>query len=473
MKKIVITILFVLVLLPSLTLQAQTQSEYHHVGDTIVGRSPIYYYQWWSDVWLADTSKRLHASCIGPWIHGEYLQYNYTDEPLQIIGIATSAVMKRAGAYEDDLFDIPQPEYMRLYEASGGSFVMLKEVEYDWYTPRRKMKVPVRSGANELWTGIPYPCCYMTPDSNKYINIREYYFDKPVTVHDSFYIGYTIENLYTWTYNPHAEWSNPHAYRIAPVTYYWDTIIAKQVFSSQCTDFCQQTSFLHKFRDIWWSNGDTNQALSVWKWEESPYFTLIFPIIVIDSSYIIPPYQCPSVENFRLGDRGENNAILLWSTNAEHNSWQVSYGPAGTEPDDGSILHCPLPVTNITNLDTCTDYVAYIRAVCNHDSIVFSDWSEPLNFNICDTASSHGTGIPYGLDLYVNLIPNPADDYVQVVSSFEINAIEIVDSQGRHKLNKKANGHALSVDTRNWTAGVYFVVVHTVGGSFTKKLVIR
>lgn len=484
MKKIALAFLFLSLLLSGLPLQAQTQSEYYHVGDTIVGRSPIYFYQWWSEDWLADTSHRLHSMCIEPYIHGEYLQYNYTDEPLKIIGIATSMVIKRTGWYEDALYPTERPEYMRLYEADGDIFTLLKEVEFDCFSPRRKMRVPVRCNVNEAWTLVSDRCCYWaTPDSAKYINIREYYFDEPVTVYDSFYIGYTIENTYAISFNPFDEWyisERTLPLRVPPVSYYWDTVRAKYCYSNLCNDYCEPTSFLHKFRDIWWYTGpndphygDTIEDRSVWKWEVTPYFSIIFPIIAIDSSYIIPPYQCPSVENFHLGDRGNNNIILLWNSNAEHNSWQVSYGPAGTLPDAGTIIQCPIPVTNISNLDTCTDYVAYVRAVCNHDSIVFGDWSQPLYFSICDTNNVNDIDIPFALDAYVNIIPNPAVDHAQVLSSFDMNAIDVVDSQGRYKLKQYIEGHTFSIDIHNWPSGVYFVVVHTAGGTFTKKLLIH
>ncbi|MCR4932018.1 MAG: hypothetical protein K5918_06235, partial [Bacteroidales bacterium] len=44
---------------------ANAQSPYYYLtGDTIMGRSPIYFYQWWSEQWLADTSHRLSLTRV-------------------------------------------------------------------------------------------------------------------------------------------------------------------------------------------------------------------------------------------------------------------------------------------------------------------------------------------------------------------------------------------------------------------------
>ena len=206
------------------------------------------------------------------------------------------------------------------------------------------------------------------------------------------------------------------------------------------------------------------------------FLEIEFPIIEIDSSFYDgpPQYVCPQVQNFRIAQAAEGTVVFLWDTHGDHQYWQMSYGPAGTEPDDGTIIYCPMQVGQIMGLDSCTDYVAYIRAVCNHDSIVYSEWSAPLTFNICDTTGGSGTeSIEGGLGQYIQLFPSPASNQVLVFSSFELRSIEVYDLQGRTLMSIPCEGHSAAFDVENWPKGMYVAVVRTGAGNFTKKLIVN
>ncbi len=468
---------------PATPLQAQPQpqSPYHHVGDTIYGQSPIYFYNWWSENWLADTSKRLYAGLLpDPRVHGEYLQYYYTEEPIQVIGIATTAITRYIyGEFNPtEELDVETlfPEYLRLYDASVDSFVLVKEVLYDRSVPKRYMHLDYRAPQDEYSAHQNLCCNWEHPDKSRTAIIREYYFEKPVTLTDSFYLGITIENNFDGFghFNPNLEpdvWDHYQWYIIRVLGLYW---YKSSFYSLNCNYYCDTTSFLKKYHDIYWDSHDTIQSISQWRWRHDPNFMLNFPILVVDSSYIIPPYECPSVQNFRIGSLDDDRAILLWDTHTDHDSWQISYGPAGTEPGDGTIVNCPIQVGQMTGLDTCTDYVAYIRAVCHHDSTEYSQWNGPLNVNICDTADvGLHDGVTYGLDQYIKLFPNPASESVQIVSSFEMYRVEVVDHQGRYILDIRSEGHSETLDVHEWQPGLYFAIIHTSVGNYTKKLVIR
>ena len=144
MKRKSFVVLFLSLTIGSGMLSAQSQY-YYRTGDTIVGRSPIYFYQWWSENWLADTTHRItilffgsesetnfYSSYLPQNINflgipnGELLQYCYTETPLNIIGIATSC---------SPFFSANDPgenpswqEYVRLYDATEDDFVLLKPV---------------------------------------------------------------------------------------------------------------------------------------------------------------------------------------------------------------------------------------------------------------------------------------------------------------------------------------------------------
>ena len=476
---------------------AQPSGHYYHVGDTINGRSPIYYYQWWSENWLTDTSHRLRLG--SPYIyepvtnetmpaegllHGEELQYYYTETPLQIIGIATSCVT--ASIYHGDWWDRDMlfPEYLRLYDASVDTFCLIKEVQYDRNTPKRYMNVDIRDNLY-FSTTAEYRsiCCYYECNKTmKMIPIREYYFDKPVTVTDSFYLGHTTNNQYFNGYiNPNLDTFDNSMTTIFPFSLHcinteWYTA------NPNCTHTCENSpNHLKKYRNIYWdaminspTHGDTIDSLSVWRWTSNPSYMVQFPIIVIDSSYIIPPYECPPVTNLRIANQGEGRAVLFWDTHADHNSWQVCYGPQGTPPESCTITNCPIQVGNIMGLDSCTHYDAYVRGVCFHDSTCYSDWVGPIDIFFCDTASGGGAdtlGTVTALNVLTNIVPNPASTQATVYSSFQISRIVVFNSNGQRVFDSPASGMAATLDLKGWTPGLYIVLVHTPAGTVAKKLV--
>ena len=454
---------------------------YFNEGDTIYGRDTTYFYQWWSDQWLASDS--MHKTYLngfstgsdGFGLHGRVVQYNYTEQPLNIVGIATSyhsICMSGMYASEHGIpwmvpLDIPteQQEYVLLYEADTSRFKFYEvgRIPIDMSKPARYINIDYRYNGNY--------CCNIAPNLNKTIKIREFYFDKPVTVRDSFYVGHTLNGNY-W---PDPEWiGEDWPFRVTC----WSLNIGFDRHNCPTDQMDCDTMPLQQFRFkqddfMLFPNGiDSN----IWYYLKAPSYTIEFPIIEIDSSFYDgpPQYVCPQVQNFRIAQVAENTVVFLWDTHGDHQYWQMSYGLAGTEPDDGTIVYCPMQVGQIMGMDSCTDYVAYVRAVCNHDSIVYSEWSAPLEFNICDTTGGCGTeSIEGGLGQYIQLFPSPASDQVQVFSSFELRSIEVYDLQGRTVLNVPCEGHSAAFDVENWPKGMYVALVRTSAGNFTKKLVVH
>lgn len=479
MKKIILFLAAYAFIAGSFTSLAQGQL-YFNEGDTIYGRDTTYHYQWWSEQWLA--SDPMNRLCLGSYRsgalqinHGRLLRYNYTEQPLNIVGIATSIYTFCSNDFAARDLGIPlgggpcdippeKQEYVLLYEAdtSRSPFYEVGRIPFDYSKPARYMDVVSR------WN-YGSSCCTTATDNHRLIKIREFYFDKPITVRDSFYVGHTTNS------NP---WPDPE--RTTP----WNIQIACWTLQSahpgpECpptTLVCEEIPYqLYKMKQDDFSDGLYDS--SFWYYFSWPMLFIEFPIIEIDSSFYDgpPQYVCPQVQNFRISYAEEGQAVMLWDTHGDHQSWQISYGPAGTEPDGGTIINCPIQVGQIMGLDTCTDYVAYIRAVCNHDSIVFSEWSEPLTINICDTTGGSGEteSIEGGMGQYIQLFPSPATDQVQVMSSFELRGIEVYDLQGRTLLSIPCEGHSAAFDVENWPKGMYVALVRTGAGNFTKKLVVR
>ena len=117
-------------------------------------------------------------------------------------------------------------------------------------------------------------------------------------------------------------------------------------------------------------------------------------------------------------------------------------------------------------------YTAYVRAVCDHDSICYSQWSDPVDICICDT-STNTEGIVSAMDALTYIVPNPANDMVQVISSFSMNRVEVFDLNGKTMIDLTANGISTSFSVKNWPSGMYIIIIHTPAGNISKKLIVK
>lgn len=70
------------------------------------------------------------------------------------------------------------------------------------------------------------------------------------------------------------------------------------------------------------------------------------------------------------------------------------------------------------------------------------------------------------------LFPNPAKDYIKVLSHYTIKNVEIFDISGKLVAGKKVNTFEDTMDISNLPSGSYIVKIHTPKGTADKKLII-
>ena len=124
-------------------------------------------------------------------LHGEVLRYCYTEEPLNIIGIASATFVYCLCYPFTPSDDEPiHQDYLRLYDANDMEMVLVGEVPFVNKSPKRYMDLDIRGLTSQLT--ISFTCCDgPKPARHAIVPIHEYYFDNPVTVQDSFYVGTT------------------------------------------------------------------------------------------------------------------------------------------------------------------------------------------------------------------------------------------------------------------------------------------
>ena len=493
-------------------------AEAQRYGDTIdmMQRQPEYYYNdWWADRWEDTTSERmfLNYEAVSDLDYDDY-RYNYTDRPLSIVGLAAVIGVTNwliGGSMFDYVDTMIMPEYLMLAQAyPDSSFVILRSVSGDVRDSHRFARLRWFPGDNHV-----YNCCRNLPPEDSVVRLYEYYFDKPVVVFDSFYVGSTT-NFQNWGDDP--DWFAHPPFRFWTGTY--------SAYSIGATDYlCEGspcTFPLFKYRVVLPDGSFYYQYIS--------FYTLVFPIV--------GPDTCFPVTGLRVVYADSGRAELAWESEYS-TGWELAWGPAGTPPDSCAIVLCDTVGAVLDSLLPDTRYVAYVRSKNEYaDPTCYSEGSAPVEiiyrshyraevfandagrgrvsgggeyyggdtvtltatpwilygflkwddgvrdnprqFVITqDTAftaifvSREGIDAPDSVGTEIRLQPNPASGRVEVLCGCRMTLLEVIDPQGRRVLTQPADDTTVMMDISKLPTGLYTVKAHTVCGTSARRLMVK
>ena len=464
MKKIVLLLVGVLV---AVGVAAQS----HSFRDT----SYVRYEQFDFDAWVYLDSNHHGKHCNHHILYprtgyvmnrDDVVQYNYTDNPagVKIVGLSAAIALSPV---VDLVYPMSPPEYLLLYDAMVDTFQLMAMVQWDETDTAGRPTYDYMT--NNLVSGADgdYHSNIYSGSGGPYNRIFDYYFDKPIVLYDSFYVGCTSR---FWLTAP-GETSN------ASGSNYITHLTTKLPDEPY---YCVSLWKLYHYD----SAGGWLQTYQ-WHWEMSDQFLMVLPIIeVVDTSFANAP-ECPRVSGLFLRGNYTDTVTLQWEQDSLHREFELSYGREGTAAEDGTIVR----LNNTTRwqfTDTAysdTPMVAYVRTVCReYDTLRWSDWSSVrwrLHYERpADTTQHEGIEVPddrSDLSRFVQLMPNPASGSVMVMSSYGIDGLEVYDVRGNRVLEQKVEGRGRSVgfDVTGWTKGTYVVLVHTPTGIATKRLVVE
>ena len=188
---------------------------------------------------------------------------------------------------------------------------------------------------------------------------------------------------------------------------------------------------------------------------------------------------CPTAQGLRMEWHSYDMATIVWDSLDRQLSYQLSYGPYGSSPDDNPVYNIAGCTVNIPGLDTSTYYAAYIRAKCRHeclvhDSIVWSPWSEPFCFFLGSRNPLTAEPAPAAPAFTVS--PNPAHGLVTVtlgMPGFEHAALVLRDASGKELRRLTPSASKTDIPLRGLPAGTYFLTLSTPQGSSTQKLLVE
>ena len=382
--------------------------------DTIFGREITYIYP---DNWDGN----LYVSWGSPW-WGYHAQYYFTDTPLSICGVAFSSKPRWDGTE-----DCKIPLGLWKHQSSGMTLLAEKSIDPSFVS--RYMGVVER---------------FMPEQSSSICPIQEAHFDSAITVQDSFYASYFIDGccvMNTFMLNKSLDVSNQDGFRIAG--------------GAQGSNGNIDWRFIV---------GDVDNGVFI---GELPF---LFPII--DTTGMVFPcdtMSCDKTSGFHLMAQSGDYATFAWVGASEHTEWELSYGPVGTEPGGGRVLHTMTTYTIVSNMRPETHYVAYVRGFCP-ECKVWSEWSEGVEFWIGMNGGTESVPI---VEQLTHVSPNPAHGEVQVFSSFGVRKVDIYNVQGIRVSTQQVSDYSALIDVGTLPAGLYLVNVHTHAGIITKKLVVE
>lgn len=467
MKKIILTLI-----LAGCTLAAAAQ-KYVRI-DTVY--TPYFDFDY--DAWLSDTTHPLYLAdswnvdaCFrddsGGYhniaIMGDRMEYNYIEGGADIYGIDVwthNSVI--ASNFHPTIFQ----EYLLLYDATPDSLIELAQIPF----------IPTDSayymGEYHFTTQqVPHSTSrecsdHLTRSQEGFAFWRRFFFDNPIHVKDSFYVGHTNNNYFRQT-PEELNWTFPE---------YWC------VYSTDCTfsddiyfdSTCWMPTRNCKARFVCPYDSSACRALGVpmneWLDFETHEFFLNVPILrTFDTIWAVDTPACTPVYDLTIMSRYGNTVSLRWRHDGTHDEWQVSYGPQGTPPDEGTWVESHSNIWRFT--DTLgIPMVAYVRTVCRElDTLRYSEWSDPVEWQVFPDGFDPMDRETDGL---VSIRPNPSTDMVTVASEYEMFGIEVFNASGMKYLEPIAGRHSASFSVQGWPKGLYLIVVHTPQGDISKKLVV-
>ena len=342
-----------------------------------------------------------------------------------------------------------ETEYLQLYIIGGGTPQLLAEGAWRWEYPHRYMRFPMTASHYGPYT-----------NDITYAPLFEVMFDTSVLIDGKTFMLAGTHN------NNGAVWSQVEA---GDTVYTTPRICWEHWPTAYSTTACG-------YGGTWWVRYDTlawgcsgvyppnlhgmNLAIN------------IFPIL--DTLFGTP---CAAVTGLDTAGVDSVRATLMWSANARQHDWEVWYRPTGDTLDSGAVVTVSVPTVTLTGLVPGTEYSVAVRGRCDIDN--YSPWSDTLLFTtpqdtteVIDTTQTQGIQRLGNLDRFTRIMPNPASEVVNVLSSYRLESIAVYDLTGRLMLEQPAEGISAMVKVGSLPRGTYIMAIKTQQGVATKKLVV-
>ena len=305
-----------------------------------------------------------------------------TDSLLKVVGIAAPLWIGKTGSSSvvDTSMAGRLPEYFRLYQQEEGDYILKAQTRWDTTTPKHWMELASSQGMD---TAVLY----------------EAYFEKPVIVHDTFYVGGTT-------------WNNIHYGNNSDGIPYWafSRLPTNYVAYFQMYEYSfgpNPNGFLFKFLWPWTVEHNLPSTPPI---SDTTVFTFktfgLGPeakmwwcfFAIFDTNYISGQGSyndsCPIPTGLHLETLNESSIILAWNAGND-TLWELSVTKQGTSTSSGLMIQTPINYITIDSLEWGNWYVAKVRTLCDTD--LFGPWSSPISFYVGNPDDTVNCFPPNGL----------------------------------------------------------------------------
>ena len=470
MKKII----FLFALMGTALLNAQEMTP-------LYPRDSNLFYQWWNEEMLADSNcielsfdmcqavtygmhlrwkLPISEDPLGVITCAEVAQCMHTDTTLNILGIRVCNILFDHPSItvfdlmlgdDDSESPVPKKFDVTVYAKEGDNMIPLAKRHLFRGAPRGTDTMMVDLYRNfdhrHSSSSRPNPCEEPLRHIAVKLPYKEFFFDEPVTVNDSFYIGLDIDPREV---HIRSEFSYPTFFNK------WDDTCdhnKPDLFPIQ--HFRYRPVFKRTPRPT-----DTTAYYMDWRDTDMHCYIAVFPIV----KYGTPFSLCTPVEGLSMDRQKDSTFFFVWSDSAlSHLGWEFTYVPDGHSPDEGEVVACDSNAACVT-VERGTTYRAFVRPRCVAGR--YGEWGTGVTFG-------HGTQSTGIRDVAgnVELLPNPTTGTVVVRSAIELKAVEVFDTKGTQVLAAPASGRTAQVDLATLPDGVYQLKIHTLGGTAIKQAV--
>ncbi len=459
--------------------QAQYGADYYHrTGDTVYTRSEIGFYNWW------DFEQRLlqrESIAVGgisplPLVPLMITPY-FTTAPIRVVGIAGCPAVQ----YRNDGTFPPLSEYFYLFDAGGEGPVYLDRVEIPFRDsiPHRYLHFDINYPSYTIWDS----CCNDELREVVY-DLYECYFDSVITVTDSFYVGWSLNNRSKGCGIVEYETAR---HGLSPNSSF-EACSDRDTLATVDPLGLPQSNCFFPYIDYYVCNDtaiNTNPAGSyTWTpWYRgsrlSQQFVLVYPLIEIDTT-VPPTFLCEPVQNLQATvlDTGSGCVFFSWDDFLHYTYCELQYyAPRNGIASAIDTIVSGANILHLCGLDTMLAYYVRARAFCDTSKIE-TNWSNwvPFSFPHTDPPTPpdppQGIAEPSVLDRFTHLLPNPAADRVTVMSELGMLHIDIYNARGILVYSEPVGYSSATIDLRGWPAGQYMMSIETRQGKTAKRLVV-
>ena len=276
---------------------------------------------------------------------------------------------------------------------------------------------------------------YILDSNGAMSNSYEYYFNEPVRVRDTFYVGFVLHGEYA----SHPKYSPP------------------------C---CGMDVAEHG--QTWWIGGLTSlNTLTglVYDDSSSTYSTrwwgALFPIIGL---------RCTAPREGEVIQAEGDSVVIQFVDDGEEHQYEVVYARDGFGVDTtaGERTAAPDSLFTFRGLEAGMRYWYRVRRSCTIGNMtVWSPWSQ--GYRLPATVGIRPDMEPVALEVK----PNPANEYVEVTAEVPEGSLELRDAQGRLHLSQRLEGGHARIELQGVPAGVYTLQLRSAEGNATRRLIVK